>query len=192
LWIISVLLFMSLLAAGCEFKMGDGSPAPVPSQLISSPFTPDPKGPSPLVIPYDTDQLIIQSDCIILGQVSEVLPTQQEAQKEGGSIRYNVYTDIVVRSERCFLGGPAESLTIRIQGGKIGSLVMWAGDVPLFAKGERALLFLHRSPDSSSNYVITGVMQGKYEIRDGSFVNLSGKTITASELEKKIARIQAK
>jgi hypothetical protein len=202
---ICALLLLVLGAAGCAFKM-DSSPAPEPSALISGSLSPRQDNPmvqSGLIMPYDTDQLILRSDCIAQGQVVEILPSKQEAGSNGKEPDFNIFTDIIVQVEHYFWGGPGDRVVIRIQGGKVGNLVMWAEDVPLFARDEKALFFLSRpaslqsgvsssEPDAASYYIITGAMQGKYEIQDGSFVSLSGQIISPAELERKISRLRKK
>lgn len=204
--LICGLLLPGLVVGGCAFKMGGGSPAPRPSDLISASI---PSGQdnslvqSAQVIPYDTDKLILGSDCIILGQVAEILPSKEYPSSAGESMQHNIYTDIIINVERDFWGGESKRVIVRVQGGKIGNLVMWAEDVPLFARGEKALFFLYHprpdqagpSPSSAENgsyYLVTGAMQGKYEYQSDAFSSMSGQTITAAELEQKIAKIHNK
>jgi hypothetical protein len=194
-----------LPAAGGCFQMGGGSPAPKPSALISAtlPYNSASSHPSALVIPYDIDQLIRESDCIVLGRVEEILPSKAYPPTSEEGPQYNIYTDILIRIEHDFWGAPGERAAVRVQGGKIGNLVMWAEDVPVFARDEKALFFLYRpkstSPEASSSaaggaayYLVTGAMQGKYEYQNNSFSGMNGQSLTAQELEQKIARIHGK
>jgi hypothetical protein len=198
-------LLSALVLSGCAFKMGgDVSPAPAPGALASARMTSQADsgtGRSGLIIPFDTDKLILESDGILLGKVSEILPSREETPAPGESMKYNVYTDIIIQAQRYFWGGPGDRVVIRVQGGKIGNLVMWAEDVPLFAKGETALFFLSRpqevrmgsslpGTDVPAYFLVTGAMQGKYEYQDGLFVSLSGQTLSPAELEKRIARLR--
>jgi hypothetical protein len=208
-WIICFSLLPVLAAGGCAFKMGgDITPAPAPSALASARLPskpPDEGGRSALIIPYDTDKLILESASIVLGKVAEILPSRESTSTAGEGLSYDIYTDILIQAQRYFWGGPGDRVVIRVQGGKIGNLVMWAEDVPIFAKGETALFFLSLpqrvQADSSGTddgvtapayYLVTGAMQGKYEYQNGSFISLSGQTLTPAELEQKIARLRHK
>jgi hypothetical protein len=203
--LICGILLLGLAAEGC-FTMGDGSPAPRPSVLISAtlPMNNDSStSSSALIVPYDIDRLIRESDCIVSGRVEEILPSKAYTPTAGTGPQYNIYTDIIIQVERNYWGAAGDRLVIRVQGGKIGNLVMWAEDVPLFARDEKALFFLHlplsdqsgaspSSAESGSYYLVTGAMQGKYEYQDSAFISMSGQSLTQGELEQKIARVHGK
>ncbi|MBN1189801.1 MAG: hypothetical protein JXA46_08615 [Dehalococcoidales bacterium] len=203
--LIYIMIFACLPAGGCAFKMGDGSPAPRPGEIISAVPSRSNESlkPSALVIPYDTDKLIRESDCIVSGRVAQIMPSKEGPLSAGEALRYDVFTDIIIEVEHDFWGAPGDRLVIRVNGGKIGNLVMWAEDVPLFAQDEKALFFLHLprggqtaslTPDAvnSPYYMVTGAMQGKYELRNDSLIGISGYTLTVAELERKIAAIHGK
>jgi len=195
-----VCLFSMTTASGCAFKMGDGTPVPAASELISAGVsranqTQPEKG--SLLIPCDLDKLIRESQLVITGKVLKVLPSRGVEQEEPGT-DYYIYTDIVIKPDRFLFGSSSQdSIIVSVQGGKIGNLVMWAQDQPVFVPEEDVMVFLYR-PDgytldsppagikTTSCYLVTGAIQGKFQLRENIAFSISGYEYPVSRIEERI------
>lgn len=156
---------------------------------------------SGLQIRRSMNDLISDSDAIVIGKVTDILPSRKGTfgQKE----REIIYTDVIVQAER-YLHGDSESekIAIRVYGGRIDNLVMWVEDSPEFIVGESILVFLVRplygiepvpqGIDSSSYYVTS--IQGKYRYWHGILTNWPGGGFPTCTwfIEMKIAAIYSK
>jgi hypothetical protein len=157
------------------------------------------------LVPYDLEDLVRDSECILIGKVVKILPAHQndigmteEQVKRGMDLPFRVYTDVLVQAQTIYYGTIQENeiIGVRLWGG-LNTIV--EGEAS-FAMGDKSLLFLN-SPDqvtpipegikSSSYFSITGLMQGKYEYKEDLFTNPKTRnTITLSELEAKISSLK--
>ena len=129
------------------------------------------------------DELISNSDAIVIGKVTDILPSRKGTL--GQAEIEIIYTDVLVQTERYLYGDPeSEKIGIRVYGGRIDNLVMWVEDTPEFTLGEHILVFLVRQPDAlepvpvgidpSSYYRVCGAIQGKYRYWHGILTNWRG------------------
>lgn len=165
---------------------------------------------SMMLVPYDVDALVRESDCILIGKVVEILPPAEndtgmsEEQVQRGMDVFRVYTDVLIQPERVLVGeiDPAALVTVRVWGGQVGDVEFIVEEEATFAAGDESLLFL-RAPGYSvltpvpdgikppSYFVVKGFLQGKYEYRDGIATNArTESTITISDLEAKISSLR--
>jgi hypothetical protein len=137
------------------------------------------------MIKLSMDDLVRQSDAILIGTVLELLPSK-------GDIVSHTYTDAVIRPERYLYGGSGtQSIAVRTLGGTNGGVTLWIEDQPKFTIGEENLLFLrHIDPfapqgiDPQNYYEVAGAVQGKWEHKDGVATSISGEKISISALEE--------
>jgi len=152
---------------------------------------------SGLMVQMTLDDLISQSDTIIVGKVIEILRPQWGTSNTASRI---IYTDVIVKPERFLYGFKADKIAIRVEGGRIGTTAMIVEDQPEFTLGEDILLFLSlpknlgiRPPDRfglADYYSVTGSLQGKWAYDDGKAVNMYGAVHDVSALEKRISELR--
>jgi len=153
---------------------------------------------SALMVKLTLEDLIEKSDAIVIGKVVDILPARSGTEPLWSSY-LRVFTDVIIETERYLYGEPPSAyIAVRVTGGRVGEMVMWVEDEPVFNLGEEAVLFLTRVPQPNSPpegivsedyYRVTGAMQGKLGYRDGQAVNLGGESFTVSELEQKTAEV---
>jgi hypothetical protein len=139
------------------------------------------------MIKLSLEDLVRQSDAILIGTVIEILPSK-------GDIVSHTYTDAVIRPERYLYGGSGtQNIAVRTLGGTIGGVTLWMEDQPKFTIGEENLLFLrHIDPfapqgiDPQNYYEVAGAVQGKWDYKDGVATSISGEKISIDALEETI------
>lgn len=152
---------------------------------------------SGLMIRLTLDDLIEKSDAIVIGKVVDIFPSRSGTEPPGSSY-LKIFTDVIIETERYLYGEPqSKYIAVRVMGGRVGEMVMWVEDEPVFNLGEEVILFLTRIPasippegiESENYYRVTGAMQGKLGYKDGNMINLEGGSFVVSEIEQKIASI---
>jgi hypothetical protein len=143
--------------------------------------------------------LILHSDAIVIGTVTDILPAKRGVLPDGIPI---IYTDVIVQVDRYLYGEPkSELIAIQVWGGRIGDIVMLAEDEPVFTLGEDILAFLVRprwevaSPDGIdplSYYLVTGACLGKFSYRCGIACRFPCKIVTICAIEKMVAKIKGR
>lgn len=143
------------------------------------------------------DDLILHSDAIVIGTVTDILPAKYGVVPGEISI---IYTDVIVQADRYLFGEPkSERIAIQVWGGRIGDIVMLAEDEPVFILGEHIVVFLARAPyevvspdgiDALSYYKVTGACLGKFAYRCGIAYRFPCKIVTTCAIEKKVAEIK--
>jgi hypothetical protein len=130
------------------------------------------------------DELIKNADAIVIGKVKDIPPSRKSALNlDGSNIIRIIYTDVIIQVDRYLYGEPeSEEIAVRVEGGRVDNIVMWAEDQPEFLLGEEVFLFLLRPPDplepvpegitASSYYRVS--MQGKYRYWHGILTNWDG------------------
>ncbi len=178
------------------------APAPSSTDLVSSKpiVLPGDKvmGGSAAVVNFNLEDLIKHSKTAVIGKVTEILPPKKY--EDSPSRGFIIYTDVVIQAERYLYGSPkTDRFAIRVDGGRIGDVVMVAEEAPEFFLGEECIVFLTRSvhnytaPEgfTNDNYYIVWAA-AKYNIRDGILVNNSNKKFSLSDVEQEIAKTQKK
>lgn len=116
------------------------------------------------------EELILDSDLIVEGTVSEILPSRwsNEGYVRGEDIRNILQTDIVLNIENILSGECGETVRVRIDKGEDKNTIVHSDGYPDFFKNEKVLLFLSRDDSDVATdedyYVLTGMKQGKYEL----------------------------
>jgi hypothetical protein len=150
-----------------------------------------------LMVESSIDDLIIHSDAIIIGRVSEILaPRWCEGLIEG---QKTICTDSIIVVTRYLYGQTkADYIAVKVLGGQIENTTVSANDMPSFYKGEEVLLLLERplqqySPpaniDPENYYWVTGLVQGKYSLNDSILTDWEKNTMPLSEMEQRIEKI---
>lgn len=156
-----------------------------------------------LLTDFTLDDLILHSDAIVIGRVTDILPAKRGVLPGEISI---IYTDVIVEADRYLYGGPkSERIAIRVWGGRIGNTVMLVEDEAVFTLGEHIVVFLARAPyevvspdgiDPLSYYQVTGTCLGKFAYRCriayqcGIACRFPCKIMTICAIEKKVAEIK--
>jgi len=132
---------------------------------------------SPTYPRFNLNELISRADAIVIGTVTEILPSQWGtfAQEE------IIYTDVIVEVDRFLYGEPgSEKIAVRLLGGRVGDVAVLAEDVPEYTLGEDVFLFLYKNiliesalskEISPQNYYTTWSKQDKYRYWHGIIDN---------------------
>jgi len=171
LMLVICLVFSSFL--GCRNDLSANSASTEITILPGDEIT---SGMSGLLVPKDLDFLVENSETIIIGTMTDILPSKKAALFP--DILETIYTDVIIKTERYLYGKPESPyLAIRIDGGRINNEVTIAENEPVLSVGESVLLFLTRPPfelepvpegfNPLDYYRISGCMFGKYEYKDG-------------------------
>jgi len=130
---------------------------------------------SGLLKPLTLDELITLSDAIVIGTVTEILPSQQIVSEAG---KVDIYTDVLVQVERYLYGKDESSIiAVRVYNGRVGNTVKIGNEEPVFTVGEKTFLLLISLQDEpvlgsenigvSAHYRVCGAYQGKGSYVDG-------------------------
>lgn len=124
------------------------------------------------IVPYKSEsQLILDSDLIVTGTVSEILDSKwsNEGFAKGEHISNILQTDIVVKVSEVISGSYKNAdVVVRIDKGEDEKTIVLSEGYPDFKVGENVLLFLARDDSDVATdedyYVLTGMKQGKYNV----------------------------
>jgi len=159
---------------------------------------------SALMIRLTLDDLVEESDAVVIGKVVDIFPSRKVDGKPMDVTTevvepWNIITDVVIEVERYLYGKLQSSyIAVMVRGGRVGDMVMWVEDEPVFNLGEEVALFLDRMRDDitppegfdrAEYFRVFRGIQGKLGYRDGQMITLEGNAITISEIEKKIAEV---
>jgi hypothetical protein len=121
------------------------------------------------------DELILDSDLIVTGQVKEIMKSKwsNEDLARGENIRNILQTDIVVFVDEVIEGTlDQKAVTVRINKGEDAKTIVYSDGYPDFNAGEKVLLFLARDNSDVKTeedyYVLTGMRQGKFDLKTTS------------------------
>jgi len=152
-------------------------------------------GMSGSIVKFTLDDLIKNSDAVVVGTVTEILPAKKDETAFGITL---IYTDVVIQPERYLYGkSQADRIAVRVNGGRIGDTVMIAEDEAEFTVGEECVVFLthptyaHAAADGFTEedyYIVYAGFGGKYAIDDGTIFNSIDKFVL-SDVEQKVAAI---
>ena len=160
---------------------------------------------SGLLPAFTLDDLILHSDAIVIGTVTDILPAKPGVMPNGHPI---IYTDVIVEVDRYLYGEPkSERIAIQVWGGRIGDTVMLVEDAAVFTVGEDIVVFLFRPPyevasipdgvDALSYYQVTGTCFGKFAyqatggaVNNGWVKEFPGQVVAISAIEEKVAEIK--
>ena len=107
-------------------------------------------------IPVSDKDLIDQSACIIIGNITSL-------ESYIDPLTHQPFTLIHLSLEEQLKGNlPSSHLTIKQLGGKVGDQVAWVSGSPEFSQGERVLLFLTHHLDGSLR--VAHLFQGKFTL----------------------------
>ena len=114
-----------------------------------------PAGASTFVALSD-QELVTQSDAIVVGEVLETFSYWNDEHTM-------IFTEAVVNVQRVVTGDAPALINVRTAGGVVGSYKVEASGFPTFRKGQRQVLFVHRS--AAGALELTGYRQGQYYVQ---------------------------
>jgi hypothetical protein len=106
----------------------------------------------------DQGSLVAQADAVIQGRVLKV----ESFWEPTGTI---IVTEAMVEVEEEIVGRTPTVVRVKTFGGEVGGYFVEAHGFPVFAAGERLLLFLE--PDGEDTLRVTGYQQGQYRLVSG-------------------------
>ena len=130
---------------------------------------------SSIIIKLDIEELVNQSDWIVVGVV-----TEKESLWDTQHSQINTLITLAV--EEWVKGEPrGNKIMFKIPGGEVGEVSQRVGNVPTFRIDEEVLVFLQSQGDDT--ITVVGDRQGKRVIENG---NIAGSDISLAELIKQI------
>ena len=156
-------------------------------------------GTSPLLVGLSFEELVDQSDWIVIGTV-------MGQESKWNADHTNIHTLVTISVEEWLKGKPfttskdgkyssnplscqiSDRLVVTTLGGSVGDIAQHVEDVPQFETGEQVLLFLNLG--LGNVVAVVGGIQGEFTITNGNAVpaTLSGDSMPLAEL---ISRIKA-
>ena len=135
----------------------------------------------------DINDVILQSELIIIGTVDEILESKWTAPEISSGI---LQTDLVIDVDEVLFGEPStgDQITLRIDKGEDEYTISLDEWTPDFTVGEQSLLFLKRDDSghrtNEDYYVLSAIEQAKYIPQgDGTAVcEFENKTVDLDEL----------
>ena len=132
------------------------------------------------IIPAKTqEELILDSDLILTGSVKDILDSRWSNENfvRGKEIRNILQTDIIIEANEVLSGELInKTVTVRIDKGEDDTTIVHSDGYPDFTIGEKVLLFLSRDDSDVATdedyYVLTGMLQGKYNLSNNSRTTL--------------------
>lgn len=107
------------------------------------------------VAPLSFDELVNGSTTVIVGRVVEV-------RGQWTDDRRGIESLVTVEVMSCFKGSTGDTMTFTVPGGEVGRYLNLIPGAPVFARGDRAVLFLtSRGPRLPTT---TGLTQGIYRV----------------------------
>jgi hypothetical protein len=116
-------------------------------------------------------ELTAEADTIVLGTVIGRV-SAWNAQRTA------IHTDVTVAVEQAVKGVPAPHVTFRIAGGEVGGVGMRTSTDPVFADGERVVVFIRTA---GAPAVVVGRGQGKLTVK-GGMVPVDGQMMAVVDL----------
>jgi hypothetical protein len=115
-----------------------------------------------MLVKVPLEQLVKEADLIIVGRVESVK----------GQKREDWIFSLAELSVKEVLKGqmpPQGRVTVEFEGGQVGEEILMIEDSPNYKPGEEVVAFLHKLPNSD-RYVTVEMLQGKYQIKEGTVV----------------------
>lgn len=173
--VIVVTLFVSLTACGKTLEQVDGTDKK--DEASSEQHDQVIVRSEPILIQYDKNELVNESDAIVSGIV-----LSQEVQKDFEGFPA---TDTLIQVQTVYKGKPAETVEIRADGGEMEDIIHIV-DVPTplsFTIGEEVIVFLSHNKGSRTDkedfgYYVVGQAQGKFNIDPPSEASIQNDTGT--------------
>jgi hypothetical protein len=193
------LLLLSLLL--CLAPIPACRHQPTGTVYTSTHFTPLPGDAiqmvSGLMVQITLDDLVNQSDTIVIGKVIEIREPRWTNEHFGPR---TIYTDVIIKPERFLYGFKMDQIAVRVLGGRTGATAMIVEDQPVFNSDEEMLLFLSRPVDLNlvvpegieftDYYNVTGSLQGEWSYIKGRVTDLIGNTQDIAAVEARIAELK--
>jgi hypothetical protein len=163
------------------------------------------------VLPWmDLEEIAGKAEVIALGTVESA----ESAWSDDGRI---IVTRAAIAVERALKGGPRARVIVETPGGRVGDQTMIASSAPVFAKGERVVLFLeasgpaadraerrysvvgwnlgclwvHHDPQSGRDLVHDGTGGALYLDREGRPIDPGRRGAGPAELQDYLRRVEA-
>jgi hypothetical protein len=115
------------------------------------------------VVPWmGLEEVTGQAEVVVLGKVE----TTESRWSDDGRI---IVTEVTVSVERALKGGPRATVVVETPGGTLGDRTLVASGAPVFARGERVVLFLREAGDGArpggGRLAVVGWSQGRFRVR---------------------------
>ena len=125
---------------------------------------PDPSPPPAAAAPAPLSEasLVRRADAIVRGTIVEAVAAWDEEHTF-------IYTHYAIAVTDAITGEPGPVVRLRIAGGQVGDVVLWASHSPAMQAGEEFVLFLRakaETPDTG-RYLLCGADAGAIKVIDG-------------------------
>ena len=99
-----------------------------------------------------TEELVSESSAILVGTCRTVQSSWNQAHDK-------IFTEVRIQVSEYLKGNLGPEAVITVPGGRVGNTIYEVSDMPLFAAGEEAVVFVWQHP--SGKNLVTGADQGK-------------------------------
>ena len=123
--------------------------------------------------PLSIEDLARKADMMVLGTVIQ--------QTSAWNAQYTaIHTDVTLAVERVLIGRQEGEVTLRVPGGRVGSMGMRTSIDAEFQDGQRVIVCLdtHTVPST-----VVGMQQGKFEVRDNTVTRAGERWSLAAFIE---------
>ncbi len=144
------------------------------------------------------NQLVKNSDAIILGDVVDILPSKWGTDASGHEV---ICTDVIIQVERYLFGSGSDRVAVRVIGGRVDRFAMMAEDEPVFYLDEAVVVFLFdKTPyykvapippagiSLDDYYAVTKSTRGKWPLEGGKATDYSNNRVSISSIERLIEK----
>lgn len=146
---------------------------------------------------YSIADLISNSELIVTGTVTKILPTEK-GKRPSGKLEF-LYTDVIITIDTCLYGDKdLKEVLVRVWGGEFENLNEIYNCEPIFRLNESTLVFLAEFSEvisvteetSAPYYRVTGSLLGKFSLDDNSAIQQkTGQKYTIEQIQNKIDKV---
>jgi hypothetical protein len=129
--------------------------------VLCSIFLTATRSPAAVVERLGLEDLVRKAHTIVVGKVTG-------SRTYWSADRKFILTDYTLAVNESLKGLPSRSLSVTTVGGKVGDVELYVSGMPVFQKGEDAVVFIEQS---GAYQTVVGLGQGKFTVTNGEVAN---------------------
>lgn len=202
IWILVIFGLMTIvIMTGCinDAKKNGDIAKQTPQGIIVTPISQGTSGravsssTSYILEKYDLKKLVSMSDNIIIGDVSNVLPSKwntpdgKRPSENNNTPPYIIYTDTNIKIVENLKGSLNSTIIVRTLGGTVGQDTQNVEDQPSYNINEKVLIFLKKDNDprtqdiGDDHFITVGLVQGKIPISQNNDVIIGDEKMSLDD-----------
>ncbi len=126
------------------------------------------------VVPMNVDELSAASTQVLVGRAGESWSAWDSA-------HHTIYTYTRFNVSQTLKGQAAQTVTLKQMGGSSGGTRLVVHGIRYFQPGEKAVVFVHASEAGDGTMVITGLMQGNFQVRNVNGTEMASNGVRGVE-----------